>query len=124
MPGYELTFKLPFTELCPYYKDKIRYFRKLEFCVIDFDALCDPQLTDAKQLEAFRCAIREHCNETGREIIVDSDSMPDGSIIIELAPKGHKGSVPEMWTLEDDIAAAIGNPRDKKERGPKLILPN
>ena len=120
MADYELTFKLPVTELCGYYKEKVRYFRKLGFCVIEFEALLDPQLTDAKQMEAFRCAIREVCNEEDRELIVDDVSSKDGSIIFELAPKGNIGSVPEQWSAEDEIAAAIANPVKK----PKFILPN
>lgn len=105
MSAYELTFALPFTELNPTYKDKVRCFRKHGFCIVEFECMTDELLSSAHQLEAFRCAIREHCNDADRELIIDEDTMAP-NIIFELAPQGHAGSLPEEWTLEDTIKSA------------------
>lgn len=106
MPAYELTFKLPFTELNDTYKDKVRCFRNHGFCIVELECMLDPVLTSAHQLEAFRCAIREHCNEQDRELIIDEDTMAP-NIIFELAPHGHKGTQAEEWSIDDEIASAL-----------------
>ena len=106
MTAFELTFRLPYTELHPYYKSLIKCFRKHDFCLLDHEALLDPTFNTDHQLEAFRCAIREHCNDTDRELIVDDTTDPP-NIIFELAPKGHQGSVPEIWDAKDEAASMV-----------------
>ncbi len=111
MSSYELTFARPYTELHPYYKSLIRCFRKHEFCLLEAEALLDPTFNNDHQLEAFRCAVREHCNETDRELIIDEQTDPP-NVIFQLAPKGHTGSLPEVWSKEDEaVSAALGNKR-------------
>ena len=107
MSSFELTFRLPYTELHPHYKSLVSCFRNHGFCILECEALLDPTFNNDHQLEAFRCAIREHCNEEDRELIieetVDKDGMP--IIIFELAPKGHTGTLPEIWDEKDELAA-------------------
>ena len=111
MSEHELTFRLPYTELHPYYKSLIQCFRKHEFCMLEFEALLDPTFNNDHQLEAFRCAIREHSNETGRNVIIDEETAAP-NIIFELAPFGHPGSMPEIWTGEDEkVSAAFNGPK-------------
>jgi len=114
MTGHELTFKQPYTELHPYYKDLVRCFRKHEFCILDFEALLDPTFNNDHQIEAFRCAIREASNEKDRNVIVD-DTVMQPNIIFELAPKGHPGSLPEVWSQEDEMVAVAVNGQDPKK---------
>ena len=86
--------------------------------------LLDPTFNSAHQLEAFRCGVREICNELDRELIVDTEAMParmtpEGivlqDVVFEIAPQGHPGSMPDEWRTQDDAAAGVN---DK----PKFII--
>lgn len=128
MAGYELTFKRPELELHPEYKRLLRWFKNHDFCIMDAEMLLDPTFNSAHQLEAFRCAIREVCNERDRNLIIDDKSTKlreiapgviVSDIIYQLAPKGHPGTVPEDWYKETQGAVSTKQPVDDK---PKFII--
>ena len=128
MTAYELTFRRPELELHPEYKNMLRTFKKIGFVLMDAEMLMDPTFNSAHQLEAWRCALREVCNEEDRELIIDSDTMPlrelgpgiyDRDVIFQLAPKGHPGSMPEDWYEETKDAVSVKQPVDDK---PKFII--
>lgn len=98
---HESTFYLPFTELHPYYKQLIQFMRKHNWCMLDFEALLDPTFNNDKQLEAFRCTVRELSSERDREVIIDEQTAQP-NILFELAPKGQSGTMAEIWDDQDE----------------------
>ncbi len=78
--------------------------------MLEHEALLDPTFNNDHQLEAFRCAIRDHCNDTDRELIVDEVTAAP-NILFQLAPKGHTGTLPEIWDEKDEAAAAVTSGR-------------
>lgn len=96
MSKMEPTFRRPDTEMHPYFKGLVRALKKHGFCIVDFECLFDETLRTDKQLEAFRTACRMVSSEKNRELIID-DTTASPNIIVEIAPHGHPGTVPEAW---------------------------
>jgi len=108
-------FYMPVAQLHPYLRECVRDLEHHGFCIVHSDLILDKGICTHDQLEMFREACRNVSNEKDRNLIVD-DLTAEPDLLIQLAPKGKDGSMPEEYVEDKDgkgVMAPKGEPLDQ-----------